>query len=150
MSTRKNTDAKENVGCNAIEIFTTSLLEFLPGICCGIEYVPTTTGAVNPTERSAIAKFIRRKEVRFSLVRCFQNTNMVKKLPINTSKETKTTTNRITREAVLDMADYADAVIAVKLAGNKPFSPARIPLSVCAGINKKLSKERILMKITSY
>ena len=31
-------------------------------------------------------------------------------------------TNRITREAVLDMADDADAVIAVKLAANKPFS----------------------------
>ena len=122
MSTRKNTDAKENVGCSAVEIFPASLDELLPRICPGIAYVPTTIGAVNPTERSATAKFIRRKEVRFSLVRCFQNTKMVKKLPIKTSKETKTMTNRITREAVLDMADDADAVIAVKLAANKAFS----------------------------
>ena len=47
---------------------------------------------------------------------------MVKKFPINTSKETTTATNKITREAVLDMADDADAV-AVKLSANKPFSP---------------------------
>ena len=89
MSTRKNTDAKENVDCNTVEILP-ALLELLPRISSGTVYVPTTIGAVNPTERSATAKFIRRKEVRFSLVRCFQNTNMVKKLPINTNKETKT------------------------------------------------------------
>ena len=47
---------------------------------------------------------------------------MVKKFPTNTSKETKTATNRITREAVLEMADDANTV-AVKLAANKPFSP---------------------------
>ena len=122
MSTRKNTDAKEDVACNAVEIFPAALLELLPQICSGIKCVPTTIGAVNPTERSATAEFIRRKEVRFNLVRCFQNTNIVKRFPMKISKETKTATNRITREAVFGMLITQILLLLLNLR-NKTFLP---------------------------
>ena len=60
---RKEMDAKENVVCNAVEIFPASL-ELLPRIFSGTVYVLTTSGDVNPTKRSATNKFIRRKEVQ--------------------------------------------------------------------------------------
>ena len=123
MSTRKNTNAKEDVACNVVEIFPASLLELLPRICSGIKCVPTTIGAANPTKRSAAAKFIRRKEVRFSLVRCFQNTNIVKRFPMKISKETKTATNTITREAVFDMLMTQMLLLLLNLRSTKRFYP---------------------------
>ena len=64
---------------------------------------PIEISSVNPTSRSATAKLIRRKEVRFSLLRCFQNTNIVKMLPTMMIKDSSMAANKITIIAVLYM-----------------------------------------------
>ena len=75
---RKNTDEKEKVTWKAAEM---SLFQALLTLGFSRSKGADAISSVNPTSRSATAKLIRRKEVRFSLLRCFQNTNMVKMLP---------------------------------------------------------------------
>jgi len=69
--------------------------------CPGILKAPNDISAANPTSKSATAKFIRKKEVRLSLLRFFQNTNMVKMLPIIMIKDSSNTENKTTVTAVL-------------------------------------------------
>jgi len=71
--------------------------------CPGILKAPNDISAVNPTSRSATAKLIRRKEVRLSLLRCFQKTNMVKILPIMIIKDPSIAANKTALIAVLLM-----------------------------------------------
>ena len=105
MSTRKNTDAKENIALNTMEI--SSLIAVSTNerssSSRGSLNVPVDIGSVNPTSKSATAKFISRREVRFSLLRCFQNTNMVKMLPTIMKKDSKRVAQKITIIAVLDI-----------------------------------------------
>jgi len=57
------------------------MLTLVSSRCPAISKGPDAIGSVNPTNRSATVKLIRRKEVRLSLLRFFQKTNMVKMLP---------------------------------------------------------------------
>ena len=77
--------------------------KFVSSKCPEILKAPNAIGSVIPTDRSATAKLIRRGEVRLSLLRCFQNTNMVKMLPTMTSKDSSIAINKATIMAVLYM-----------------------------------------------
>jgi len=64
---------------------------------------PNGTSDVNPTNRSATAKLMTRKEVRLRLLRFFQNTNMVKMLPTMMIKDSSMAAYKTTIIAVLHM-----------------------------------------------
>ena len=58
-------------------------------------YAPVDINWMSPTRRSATAKFMRRNVVLFSLLRFFQNTNMVKALQMKISKDSTIIMHRI-------------------------------------------------------
>lgn len=74
MSTRERTDTSENVASNEMKEISSYPLVFLASNTAwpanrGKVSFPTANVSVNPTRRSAKAKVIRKKDVRFSLFR---------------------------------------------------------------------------------
>jgi len=69
---------------------------------------PNDIISVNPTNRSATAKLIRRKKVRLGLLRFFQKTNMVKMLPTMMMKDSSMAANRTAITAALYIINPLD------------------------------------------
>ena len=115
MSARKNTDEKEKVTWKAIEmLFLRALLKLDFSKCPRISKGPDAINSVNPTSRSVTAKLIRRNEVRLSLLRCFQNTNMVKILPTVMTKHSSMVANI---SAIIIIALYM--IVSMNWSGNQ-------------------------------
>jgi len=97
---RNNIDEKPTAIWNGLEGFASrALLDFFSK-CPGIVKAPIDIGSAIPTRRSATAKLITRKVVRLSLLRFFQNTNMVKMLPTMMIKHSSIAANKTTVTAV--------------------------------------------------
>ena len=86
--------------------FISIIVSFEP-ICLGRANAPTSTVSVSPIRRSATAKLITRKLVRFNLLLWTQKTNTVKALEIQTMIEREARRIKTAMEAVSpDISTY--------------------------------------------
>ena len=128
--------------------FLRALLKSVFSKCPRISKGPDAINSVNPTSRSATAKLIRRKEVRLSLLRFFQNTNMVKMLPTMMIKDSSMVANN---SAITIIALYM--IVSVNCSGShlKDFLMFHCVWVSLAGNHKSLWRfaQRALLEMHS-